>query len=119
MPMVAISDIPKKVKNALESGVRKKILFILYDGTEKSAYAITKNGGLNISIATVIEHLQKLERVGLIEVKDAPRGKLVRYHYKITEKGKYFLKEYYKYLIDEAKEAPEIIETISHLLGKP
>lgn len=109
-PMVYNTKLPPEIKNLLESNIRKKILLILYDDTEKSAYSITKHKDINISISTVIEHLQKLEKAGLIEVRDATKGKLKRYHYKITKKGKHYLQEYYNAIFDEVTEYISIDE---------
>jgi DNA-binding PadR family transcriptional regulator len=110
-PMVDNSKLPPEIKDLLESNIRKKILLILYDDKEKSAYSITKDEDIDITISTVIEHLQKLEKAGLIEIKDATKGKLKRYYYKITKKGKNFLQEYYNEIFNEFREYISIDET--------
>lgn len=116
--MVDKSDLPSEIKNTLESSIRKKILLILYDEKERSAYSITNHNDINISISTVIEHLQKLEKAELIECKDASKGNLKRYHYKITKKGKHYLKEYYKYIIDDIKDKQDIANSLVNILNK-
>lgn len=116
--MVDKSKLPSEIKDTLESSIRKKILLILYDEKEKSAYYITNHEEIDISISTVIEHLQKLEKAGLIERKDASKGNLKRYHYRITKKGKHFLKEYYIYIVEEGMEKPEIAKSLARLLGR-
>lgn len=101
-------NFPKDVFNALDSATRKKILRFLYNSNERSSYSIKNDLNLNISISTVIEHLRKLEKAGLITSKEANKGKLIRYHHKITDKGKKYLREYYISEFEDIKEIPEI-----------
>jgi len=115
--MVRISDTPKAVSNALDSVTRKKILLLLFDDEKRSAYSVKNDLNLKISLSSVIEHLQKLEKADLIKSENANKGKRIRYHYKITNKGKKYLNEEYKFW---AKEAPkEIKESILRFLGRP
>lgn len=104
------SSLSVEVRNVLESGVRKKILLLLYDGSEKSAYAIAKNDQINLAITSAIQHLNKLEKAGLIESRDATKGNLKRYYYKITKQGKNLLQEYYTELFNEFREYISIDE---------
>jgi DNA-binding MarR family transcriptional regulator len=64
----------------------EKIVQILWDGGKYSAYQITKQ--MDITIATVIEHLNKLAELKYIKVEDATKGNLKRYHYTLTEQGR-------------------------------
>ena len=112
-------QIPKNVMDALDSNIRKKILNMLYDEVELSAYAITNSKNIPISISTTIEHLKKLKKAGLIKSRDASIGKLTRYHYKITDKGKKYLKEYYINEAKNIKNFPDIAKTVQKFLGRP
>ena len=112
-------QIPKKVMDALDSNTRRKILHLLYGEEERSAYAITNSKNIPISISTVIEHLRKLEKAGLIKSRNASIGKKTRYHYTITDKGKKYLKEYYMNEAKNMKNFPDIAKTVQKFLGRP
>jgi len=76
----------KKKVNPFAIQSIKKIVQILWDGKTYSAYRITKQ--MDITIATVIEHLNKLAELNYIKVEDASKGNFKRYHYTLTEQGK-------------------------------
>ena len=102
--------------NILEVRSRERILRVLYDGKERSAYKIAKE--IDMAIATVIEHLEKLREAGLVEMRDATKGNLKRRFYKITDKGKELLLKYYQNLAKEIKKNEEIARTFADFLGR-
>ena len=53
----------------LDVRTREKILRLLYDGKERSAYKIALQ--LEMATATIIDHLNKLEEANLINTMDA------------------------------------------------
>ena len=77
-------------KHPLYVRTRERILQILYDGNEKSAYEIAKE--VDIATATAVEHLMELVSEGMVVVTPANMGK----RYKITKAGKKSLKEFEK-----------------------
>ena len=107
--MVDISKIDNR--DVLDSNIRKQLLLLLYDDSEKSPYSISKFDKINLSVSTVIEHLQKLEKEGFVERKEASKGNLRRYLYKITKKGKNALHEYYNKTFDEFRQYIALDET--------
>ena len=98
----------------LDVRTREKILRLLYDGKERSAYKIALQ--LGMATATIIDHLNKLEEASLINTKDATKGKLIRRHYMITPKGKEILLAYLKEYINDIKRNKEIEGILSYLL---
>jgi len=76
----------KKKVNPFTIRSIEKIVQILWEGKTYSAYQITKQ--MDITIATVIEHLNKLAEFNYIKVEDATKGNLKRYHYTLTERGR-------------------------------
>lgn len=88
----------KKRVNPFTISSIEKIVQILWDGKTYSAYGITKQ--MDITIATVIEHLNKLAELNYIKVEDATKGDLKRYHYTLTEWGK---KKYMEFINKELR----------------
>lgn len=74
------------MKDILKSKTREKILVLMYDEKPRSAYLIAKN--VDVTTATIIEHLHILKLYGLIDSRDNSKGKLRRTSHAITEKGK-------------------------------
>jgi len=110
-------DIPTKYKKILEVRAREKILRVLYDEKKRSAYSISKEDEINITLATVVEHLKKLEEEeGFITSEDTTKGDLRRRHYKITKSGKKALDTFYKNLVEEIKKRPEILKSFREFL---
>ncbi len=109
-------DIPSNYKNILDVRAREKILRILYDGKERSAYSIAKEDEINITLATVVEHLKKLENKGYIVSEDTTKGDLRRRHYKITNSGKNSLDAFYRNLTEEIRKRPEIYRSFKEFL---
>lgn len=109
-------DIPSNYKDTLEVRAREKIIRILYDGEKRSAYSIAKEDEINITLATVVEHLKKLEKEGYIKSEDATKGELRRRHYKITDAGRKALDAFYKNLTDEIKKRPDIYRSFREFL---
>ena len=85
-------------RHTLYSRTRERILQILYDGKEKSAYQIAKE--LDISPATAIEHLTELISENMVVAINDGRGK----KYKITHNGKNKLTEFEKQLFEKIPE---------------
>ena len=94
--------------NILKYPVRWEILMYLYDGKERSAYHITNNSSINLSISSVVDHLRILEETGLVKGRDTSTQKMRRRHYKITEKGKTRLHTYNNGLIQKIKNHPDL-----------
>jgi len=99
----------------LEVKTREKILHVLYDGKERSAYKIARE--IDMATATIIEHLNKLEDADLIESKDATKGRLQRRYYKITDSGRKILLAFLKEYAEEVKRNREIAKTLAKFLG--
>jgi len=109
-------DIPTKYKNILEVRAREKILRVLYDEKKRSAYSISKEDEINKTLATVVEHLKKLEEEGFITSEDTTKGDLRRRHYKITKSGKKALDAFYKNLTEEIKKRPDVYRSFREFL---
>ena len=109
-------DIPSNYDKTLEVRAREKILRVLYDGEMRSAYSISKEYEIGITLATVVEHLKKLEGKGFISSEDASKGRLIRRRYRITNSGKKALDEFYKNLSEEIKKRPEILKSFREFL---
>ena len=109
-------DIPSNYKKTLEVRAREKILRVLYDEKKRSAYSISKEDEINITLATVVEHLKKLEDKGFITSEDTRKGELRRRHYKITENGKKALDAFYKNLNEEIKKRPDVYRSFREFL---
>lgn len=115
MPMVDKTNINGKIE-ILIVRTREEILRVLFEGDEMSAYKIAIV--TDMSTATIIDHLGKLEEVGMISSRDATKGKLTRRHYKITEKGKEALKDFLRAYAIELRKNKEIASTFSRFLGQ-
>ena len=99
----------------LEVRTREKILHVLYDEKERSAYKIARE--IDMATATTIGHLNKLEDAEMIRSKDATKGRLQRRYYKITERGKKTLLAFLKEYANEIKRNREIAKTLAKFLG--
>jgi predicted transcriptional regulator len=110
-------DKPNIKENIEILGVRtrEEILRVLFDGDEMSAYKIATE--TDMSTATIIEHLTKLEEVGIIASRDGTKGKLTRRYYKITQKGRDTLLDFLKAYATEIQKNKEIASTFSKFLG--
>lgn len=95
----------KKGKDILKSKTREKILLIMFDEKSRSAYLISKD--VDVTTATVIEHLHSLEQYGFINSWDDSKGKLRRMAYAITKDGKKafieHMENYFKEFIEQLK----------------
>lgn len=109
-------DIPSNYKKILEVRAREKILRVLYDGKKRSAYSIAKEDEIDITLATVVEHLKKLKEEDYITIEDTTKGDLRRKHYQITNKGKRALNAFYKNLTEEIKKRPDIYRSFREFL---
>lgn len=95
---------------------REDILRLLFDKTPRSPYKIAKE--INVTTATVIEHLKKLENVGLVHSEDNSMKHLRRKSYQITEEGKKALLNFLKNYIQDVKKNKEIAKEVGSFLGK-
>lgn len=115
--MVQNSDISiEDIKNISDSHIRKCIILLLKDRKERSAYGIKNEIGAKISLSAIIEHLQKLVGAGFISCRDATKGKLTRYHYKITNKGEELAKKEFIFWLDKSDE--DIQKSVIKFIGK-
>jgi DNA-binding PadR family transcriptional regulator len=112
--MVATSN--KEKLEILTVRTREDILRLLFDDEPRSAYKIAKE--INMSTATVIDHLNRLEDVKLINSEDTTKGNLRRKSYKITEKGKKTLLTFLKTYMEDVKKNEEIAKEVASFLGK-
>lgn len=109
-------DIPSNYKDTIKVREREHILRILFDGKERSAYSISMEEEIDITLATVVSHLKKLEKAGFVMSRDATKGDLRRRFYKITKEGKKALIDFYEKIAKQIKKRPDIADVFSEFL---
>jgi DNA-binding MarR family transcriptional regulator len=95
---------------------REDILRLLFDKTPRSPYKIAKE--INMTTATVIDHLNKLEEMKLVCGEDTTKGHLRRKSYNITEKGKKIFLAFVKDYLNKTTKNEEIAKEVASFLGK-